>query len=1258
MDESDFNFDAVLSAMMANITAVPLRALAAEHAAAFEKLAEFDPVKLAATFGGLLTVPELQSSSIRLEALTHLALAMGRGSRKPSAVIVKKVFGQLRKGVAGRAEDPAEDIFVSLVVTPRGNFRVLDGTWESASFFLQRVINTVEAMPNSSGYNELRENIYALLRLSEVVCERAGLERYQLGNDIPEAAMPARLLESLSSLRGRVHFTRAELDGLGVSLDDLLPFIIDPRARLGLLDERIGHTTLERYPVAWRNDDLHLLLPTAVTVAIRRYVIERMEAAGMRHTFVTGMAIEYAEAFARVPLVGGQVGAPLEFRKTDSGLFSGAMIKVERGRYLNFVFFMDTLDKFEDGGLAGYNPAVAGMEADLNAWIAHAIAEARTDPHFRDGMTMFVSCGIGRGAAVPFALAEQPNWRQDFVSAADLYTLSWVRNFRPLSLWRLFEGLDKIEQMGIVLQNINGLLNMVAWWQDLEGHLIPHGQLPDDFRGEPGSTFIMINQNGLRKLRHDVATAWDSHAEQDIHGRWIKVRKSSESEIEEDRAQPLYASEEKPDGRWLPGVFVTAMRPWWCEIEVGAGTEGRVAYQRWQMMTTWLARAAPVLDREFPRLPAGPLLWRAIFEGTLGDLDDDAKQMGYVEAIGLLNVSADATSRVITLVAAPNFEGAHFHEDNIAERALVERLVEGVAAMAGSTLSAEALKAVVNEIVPDNRARQTHMFRTQHFRDYVRASIPKSPVTIDQADAGTLRLGLGWQIRAQSEGPNIQSKDKCLTYLNSLVRHLEDELCTELRLFDRAVLIRMLLRNHEAASVDQDRWMRTAAAVLSLHEDKAAAMKVIANHQFRLNAVFQATRLLAEIAICECPLAGGQIPARTDLSRLMATVLVIQQYGGWSDAMRWNVMKPTLRITPLGDVHAKLGFIDKIIEPFSRAANDVRVHDAVDNYATNLTAAEPRRSVGDLLDRQFLDAWQEETGASLDEMRLFMDYLENMGVEKSSAVFEIRRSALMAIKTDEGSLSEASANAIVNFLTLRSRPVWRQVPAGFEDRDRQPWRFRRRLSVLRKPLLQLDDEEDATFLVTPGLVRDGVVYTIGNYHRGDFPARQIGKAMRIWAGTLRDRMGREFGAEVAAKLKNLGWNTEPEVKITKLLRQGFDRDYGDVDVLAWNPVSGRVLIIECKDVQYRKTFGEISEQLADFRGEIGSDGKPDYLRRHLDRVDIISQHLPAVAAYLGITKVQKVESHLVFRNPVPMEFALQHMAARVTIGLFDRLDKI
>jgi hypothetical protein len=68
-----------------------------------------------------------------------------------------------------------------------------------------------------------------------------------------------------------------------------------------------------------------------------------------------------------------------------------------------------------------------------------------------------------------------------------------------------------------------------------------------------------------------------------------------------------------------------------------------------------------------------------------------------------------------------------------------------------------------------------------------------------------------------------------------------------------------------------------------------------------------------------------------------------------------------------------------------------------------------------------------------------------------------------------------------------------------------------------------------------------------------------------------------------------------------------------VHVLAWNKSTGRVLAIECKDLQYRKTPGEIAEQLSDFRGEVDARGKRDYLRKHLDRMELIDRHGTEVA---------------------------------------------
>ena len=93
-------------------------------------------------------------------------------------------------------------------------------------------------------------------------------------------------------------------------------------------------------------------------------------------------------------------------------------------------------------------------------------------------------------------------------------------------------------------------------------------------------------------------------------------------------------------------------------------------------------------------------------------------------------------------------------------------------------------------------------------------------------------------------------------------------------------------------------------------------------------------------------------------------------------------------------------------------------------------------------------------------------------------------------------------------------------------------------------------------------------------------------------------------------------------------------------------------------MQFRKSFGEIAEQLADFRGELGPDGKPDLLLKHLNRVALVSAHLPELAAYVKLPSVAAAESHLVFKNHVPMQFAWHRMEARVQLSLFSGLDAI
>ncbi|MGH6876859.1 MAG: zinc chelation protein SecC, partial [Rhizomicrobium sp.] len=880
------------------------------------------------------------------------------------------------------------------------------------------------------------------------------------------------------------------------------------------------------------------------------------------------------------------------------------------------------------------------------------------DKDFRDGITLIVSCGIGRGLISPPALPERPRWRREFVSAADLYTLSWTKGFDPLSLWRLLDAEGDVDGQGVELLNVNGLLNRVAWRRSLDGHMVPHRVLSEDFAQGEHQAVIMIDQTSLRRLRAEVLEAGDPHAVRDVDGRWIKVRKEGKSFFEEDARQPSYFPEDVASTENLPHIYVAPKRPWWGEIAIGDGRRDVATYERWQMLQTWNARIAPILDASLTSLPPGPVLWRVHFEGDQDQFRDVLEQLTLEDASAAIAVTTIAERNIVDLHIGKEFDRAFLHPENIAERALVERVVEGFITLAGDGRDAASVAQLVEHIVRDPKARQTHTFRNCGFRDRVRLGARRDKtVFVHEKDEAALRLGLGWRARDRALGGELTGKQDCTGFLNTLVRRLEDELCAELRGLDRAALIESALKNHEAAASERDQWERTVSAVMALHSDKEATYAAIAGREAQLAAVFQTCRTLCEFVLCESPLSGGAIAGKLDLARLMAKMALLINLGGWSDAIWLDAAEPRLRITALGDVHLNQDFIEDVVAPFGRAATDVRTNEAIRNYARNLEEVPFVPSVEHNFDPAFLAAVAEELGAGIDETRLFIEHIENLAVIAGQNVLRIPRSLLLTPVVEGRSIPRERAEALVAALSIPRRTSWREIPDGFEPRDVQPWRYRRRLSLLRRPLVLIDDELDPTILVAPGLLRDGFGYILANYYQGDFPQRQLAPKMRSWRGRASAKRGVAFNAAVAKYLHELGWQAHEDVKVSTILGASFSR-YGDVDVLAWNTATGRILLIECKDLHFGKTLGEIAEQLAEFRGDNRADGKPDRLRRHLDRIDVLRAHADRLTTFVGLPAGPKIEGHLVFKNPVPMQFAGARIGARVRVHVFDGLTNL
>jgi hypothetical protein len=343
----------------------------------------------------------------------------------------------------------------------------------------------------------------------------------------------------------------------------------------------------------------------------------------------------------------------------------------------------------------------------------------------------------------------------------------------------------------------------------------------------------------------------------------------------------------------------------------------------------------------------------------------------------------------------------------------------------------------------------------------------------------------GWQIEGKAETTG---------FLSQLVQNLENEIIAELRRYGRSALVEMLLRNHEAAMFDRRRWERTASALIGLHGATPETFGTMRTEVFRSNAVTQSSRLLIEIAICEAP-EEGEIPGALDISLLLAKMTLVFELGGWSDSIRWDVMKPEIRVTPLGDIHANFDWYEQVIQPHAADTARVRLNDSVSNYGRNLEepGVEPR--VEGRLDPAFVDAWKEQFGASIDEVRSFIDSLENLGEHENEFVLSLNRAELEAIPGTAVPLAPEIVRPILDQLVLNHRKEWREVPEGFAARDIHPWRYRRRLSAVRRPLLELSQGPDGEIMFAPGMLRDGFAYTLHGFLEGEFLSDQLSPKM-------------------------------------------------------------------------------------------------------------------------------------------------------------------
>lgn len=1209
------------------------------------ELEQFEQVGTVALLASLLTLPSHQSECVRFELLVALALIHCKGTSVATLREATRWRACIGKSKSVIGEDPAEDVFVSVVGTNKGNNLLLEGVWEAAGFYTQCMSDVVSDMPDASAYRPIKRSVHAILRVANLVCERANLHRFEAGSSTaPEVLDTAGA--DLAALKARVTFSVKELRAVNVAIADLGPFILDT-TRLNMLPSNMpGAGILEQRPLLLTKDGIVVALPTALSIALRHAVIDFAKRVGQITNLDGAMANVYARIMSQTPVFGGTHGVTLHWQLHKGTRTAVVVSEEDVGHPMVLQFVLPSMDLHTQAGFTN----IIRLDDETSAYINRggtAITEnLATQPGFQRGMIIRVSCGWGTGLLDSMVNLNDERWQFEWVSAADFVRIGSLPEMSPLAFWRIQDAEEIVRKAGVQLLNVNGILNLLGWVRANDGHLVPHDQLPEGRISPERPLVLALPTDLLRDIRSAADNAYDRHLVRDNNGQWHRVmRPSAEDFFPTEREMKCYASLDDLEQGKLTGVYEGASNLWFT-IEAPNMKDRGLIFELWKMVRTWFGRVGDAIADVYGDKAAGKSIKVYVcFQDT-----DDINQLEGAATPADLN-ARQCLERVkehqaIRIIFADGFITGFRAADNRAERVLVRSLGSAFGFLLRLGEHAEVGNVVERLSVPNDQARSFHLMESHEFSDRVRASLTRPLLRVEDVESGAARIELGWRAVAPDAPVRYEGKKSTGSLLNKVVDVLVQDIVGELTKLDRRATLIRLLENCERARGDENHWHRTAA-VIGLHAGEPGTEATIARQMSRFAGASLTSRLVLEMAICACPLDGGIAPSDMALTRLLARAELLYRIGGQSDAISFGVLPAEVGISPLGDILFRDDLGHMVLEPMlSKATNDrFEAHAAQfrKHYAQldTQSAQEPDRDADDapVFDKrtqEFFEIWTAEMGFSVEDGLRFVQAVEAVGIQEGSAVFTMSSNELMNAGLSEG-LDGKTVEAFVTQFVLATRPKWEDVPEGFKTADIYPWHFGRRLSVATRPLLQFDTKADPTMLVAPGLLRASLHYLFDGAYSGrlnrDF-FRTEGMRDR-WLGDARE--GHTFEKTIAAALSAAGWTVRHDIGFPEILGRKLGFEPGKIDVLAWRQDRNAVLIIECKDLSLARNYSEAASQLSKYQGEV-VDGHADKLKKHLNRVDLARENLIDFARFTAVAEPELV-SWLVFSGVSPVHYA-------------------
>ena len=1189
---------------------------------AARKISDYDKKSILCAVSGLLTLPSLSANSVRCETLVHLCVTYAKGTKKPTRSVLTEVLNNIMGSTnIGMEEDPQEDVFISNIITENGDLRVFNALWEANDYYIQTLLNIATTTELPERLTGLKDKCVSILKLSEEIAKRSELFRNSSAKSFDKKDIFIPKNDDLLQISTRVVFTHEQILDLGVSIESLAPFIISEDESFQIRFSSLGNTQLEEKPIVAVNGDYIVSLPSSIGIAMRKYFLSECENAGLLKSF-SKLLVTYQVSQLKYEILReyrGRYRSVVPEIESIVNLPSMHVILLNSGfgEYLHIILLHDDIENLlKEGFASAYSLPKINVEALRNyCELISNFCKQQND--FKSGQSLITIGGLGRGYSLGFDTWPQ-QWNFSTLNLNDLFLISGAKT-RPLR--ELFQCLSQkmwIEDNGVNLFNINGDINYLGFWLD-NGY-----KCLTDEMAINAQSMVSLYTDFVFSVRSELREKIDRHSVQSVDGKWHPVeRLTKESYYEGMKLKPIYASPGDITNGFLNGVVKTPYLNVWFGISAYPDEFPRnVIYEWWSgfinaiydlsnFVSTKMRTETNLsvqVNLDFSRL----LLMNNIL------LDSNE----------LRGINIKLEGATLTLMLEENFMANFSQSENFGEKIVLFNVLNGISCFLesnGYDIS-KLIEPAIEHVLADNAVRFVHVFRSHDPLENLLHNAQVDPIFVDRKDAIFRSIQINHFLGLSDRV--IEGHKNCVGTLNQIV----DEIWTRIKAALKTVGLEKLLERSffllNAIEQDRSQWNRTARAVKAIHSKHDDVVRVAQLRESDRSLASLCLRSIIEMSICESPINGDLAVSEDVVQELLSLCSLLINTAADSDAIHWGLVQPQINFNKNCSYSMPTNFHEHVIAPYFFGHFQAQFDNAVESYEEIYTKErmEDFDSGTNNFPDDFSGAFVAEYGVSVTKAMECWAEIIDMHVELQTPVIKISSQNLITRIVENRELRTDEASAFLNAFALDSRTHWDELPINYSFRDIAPWKYKRRLSSLIRPIIRITDE----LILSAFLIKQGINYSLERTRNGEFNTEFFNSApMRSYVGAKIEQRGADFTKLVAEKFRQKGWHVEQELLMRSL---GAPAELGDIDVMAIKDEV--VIVIECKNLQMAKTVSEIADVCNRFRGE----GK-DELRKHLNRVTWISKNITSIAKLIGYHKeISILKNLLLTSTEMPMRY--------------------